>query len=96
LSDLTARVNKLATLRIAVKSAVVQNEITPFSVPVPAEGLVLWGKGFEVYRAGSMPWLASAGMTYWADLDTHGFAILDQLRAWLPQTRSVLMDRAST
>jgi len=30
---------------------------------------------------------------YWGDLDTHGFAILNQLRAWLPQTRSFLMDR---
>ena len=27
------------------------------------------------------------------NLDTHGFAILDRLRAWLPQTRSLLMDR---
>lgn len=32
-------------------------------------------------------------ITYWGDLDTHGFAILDRLRAWLPQTRSVPMDR---
>ncbi|MGN6524272.1 MAG: Wadjet anti-phage system protein JetD domain-containing protein, partial [Actinomycetes bacterium] len=31
----------------------------------------------------------------WGDIDTHGFAILDRLRAWLPQTRSVLMDRAT-
>ena len=30
---------------------------------------------------------------YWGDLDTHGFAILDRLRAWLPQTTSFLMDR---
>jgi hypothetical protein len=30
---------------------------------------------------------------YWGDLDTHGFAILDKLRAWLPLTRSFLMDR---
>ena len=30
---------------------------------------------------------------YWGDIDTHGFAILDRLRAWLPQTRSVMMDR---
>lgn len=30
---------------------------------------------------------------YWGDLDTHGSAILDRLRAWLPQTRSFLMDR---
>ena len=32
-------------------------------------------------------------VTYWGDLDTHGFAILDRLRARLPQTRSLLMDR---
>lgn len=30
---------------------------------------------------------------YWGDLDTHGFAILHRLRAWLPQTLSFLMDR---
>jgi len=40
-----------------------------------------------------MPWLAEAAVDYWGDLDTHGFAILNQLRAWLPQTQSVLMDR---
>ena len=94
LSDLSARADELATLKIAAKFAViVENEITFLSVPVPAEGLVLWGKGFEVDRAGSMPWLAGADIVYWGDLDTHGFAILDQLRAWLPQTRSMLMDR---
>lgn len=27
------------------------------------------------------------------DIDTHGFAILDRLRAWMPAARSVLMDR---
>lgn len=32
-------------------------------------------------------------MHYWGDLDTHGFAILNRLRAWLPQTQSFLMDR---
>jgi hypothetical protein len=71
----------------------VENEITFLSVPVPTGGVVLWGKGFEVGRAGSMRWLAGSDVAYWGDLDTHGFAILNQLRAWLPQTRSLLMDR---
>ena len=49
LSDLTGRVDELMTLQIAARRAViVENEITFLSVPVPAEGLVLWGKGFEV------------------------------------------------
>ncbi len=94
LSDLTARVDELATLSVSVRLAVViENEITFLSVPVPRDGVVLWGKGFEVDRVGSMPWLAHADVAYWGDLDTHGFAILNQLRAWLPQTRSLLMDR---
>ena len=37
--------------------------------------------------------LTDAEVIYWGDIDTHGFAILDRLRAWLPQARSVLMDR---
>ena len=32
---------------------------------------------------------------YWGDIDTHGFAILDQLRGRLPAVRSFLMDRAT-
>ena len=34
-------------------------------------------------------------MYYWGDIDTHGFAILDQLRARLPHARSLLMDAAT-
>jgi hypothetical protein len=32
---------------------------------------------------------------YWGDIDTHGFAILDQLRSHLRTVRSFLMDRAT-
>lgn len=34
-------------------------------------------------------------MLYWGDLDTHGFRILDQLRAVHPQVVSVLMDEST-
>lgn len=54
---------------------------------------MFWGRGFDVDSVGRLPWLAEAEVIYWGDIDTHGFAILDRLRAWLPQTRSVLMDR---
>jgi hypothetical protein len=94
LSDLTVRLDELAKLDLVIgRALVIENEITFLSVPVPGDGVVLWGKGFEVDRAGALPWLAGADVGYWGDLDTHGFAILNQLRAWLPQTRSVLMDR---
>lgn len=96
LTDLAVRRDELALLDLPVHRAlIIENEITFLSVPVPPGGVVLWGRGFDVGLAGSMLWLADTDVDYWGDLDTHGFAILDQLRAWLPQTRSLLMDRAT-
>lgn len=94
LSELAVRSEELRDLALAPASAlVVENEVTYLSVDVPDAGVVLWGKGFEVDRVGRLPWLVDVDVVYWGDLDTHGFAILDRLRHWLPQTRSVLMDR---
>jgi hypothetical protein len=94
LTEMAVRATELAELAIAPRSAVViENEITYLSVDVPTEGAVIWGKGFDVDKVGRLPWLSDAGIIYWGDIDTHGFAILDRLRAWLPQARSVLMDR---
>jgi hypothetical protein len=94
LSEGAFRIEELAALPASVQTAVIiENETTYLTVPVPAQGVVLWGKGFEVDRAGSLPWLRDAVVHYWGDLDSHGFAILDKLRGWLPGTRSFLMDR---
>lgn len=96
LTELAARAEELARLPLRPAAAlVVENEVSYLSVPVPVGGVVLWGKGFEVDRVGRLPWLSAVDVRYWGDLDTHGFAILDRLRVWLPQTRSVLMDRAT-
>lgn len=93
-SEAVLRVEDLAAAEVSVRTAlIVENEISYLSVPIPAGGVVIWGKGFEVDRAGALPWLREAEVRYWGDLDTHGFAILHRLRAWLPQTGSVLMDR---
>lgn len=93
-TEATLRLDELAAADVSVRTAViVENEITYLAVPVPAKGVVLWGKGFDVSRPGSLPWLRDVEVHYWGDLDTHGFAILNRLRAWLPQTRSFLMDR---
>ncbi len=94
ISELALRASELAQLGIQPRSAaVVENEVTYLSIDVPHEGVVIWGKGFEVDRVGRLPWLVDVDVSYWGDIDTHGFAILDRLRAWLPQTRSTLMDR---
>lgn len=96
ITELATRAEELAELTIQPRAAIViENEITYLSVDVPKDGVVIWGKGFEVDRVGRLPWLVDVDVTYWGDIDTHGFAILDRLRAWLPQTESAVMDRAT-
>ena len=94
LTELAVRSDELAQLPLAPRTVVVcENEITYLSVPIPDDGIVIWGKGFEVDRVGRLPWLSGADIFYWGDIDTHGFAILNRLRVWLPHTVAVLMDR---
>lgn len=93
ITEATFRVDEAAALRVGVRAAVVvENETTFLSLKPPADGVLLWGKGFDVDRVGALRWLHQAPVWYWGDLDTHGFAILDRMRAWLPETRSFLMD----
>src|SRR5699024_4906589 len=94
LSEIVARTEEVSALTVAPRVAVVcENEITYLTVPIPKDGVVIWGKGFEVDRVGKLPWLTDSNVVYWGDIDTHGFAILHRLRTWLPQTTSILMDR---
>ena len=93
-TELAVRSIELAGLDLKPRIAIiVENEITYLSVDVPDDGVVLWGKGFDVDQVGRIPWLVGVRVLYWGDIDTHGFVIFDRLLAWLPQTKSVLMDR---
>src|SRR5205814_2049204 len=47
--------------------------------------------GFQSLSLAS--WLKSRPIHYWGDIDTHGFAILDSLRAYFGHVHSFLMDR---
>lgn len=94
LTEATVRVDEVAELTVVVRAAVVvENETTFLSLTPPRGGVVIWGKGFDTDRVGRMRWLVDVPVWYWGDLDSHGFAILDRLRAWLPRTASFLMDR---
>ncbi|MDR2566761.1 MAG: DUF2220 family protein [Bifidobacteriaceae bacterium] len=63
---------------------------------LPGSGaLALHGGGHAVDLLAEIGWLRDAPVAYWGDLDTHGFAILDRLRAFLPEARSLLMDQAT-
>jgi hypothetical protein len=81
-------------VRQQVKSLfIIENEINYLAFPDYPNALVIFGSGygFEAFR--SATWMHDCAIYYWGDLDTHGFAILNQLRAMLPHTQSFLMDQ---
>lgn len=79
-------------LSSASQALIIENEATYLAAPIPENGVVLWGKGYDAGNPASLRWLREVPVTYWGDIDTHGFAILNRVRSRLPQVRSVLMD----
>ena len=56
---------------------------------------MVFGLGYGLDSLKSAGWLNGTTIHYWGDIDSHGFAMLDQLRSYFPHTRSLLMDRAT-
>ena len=74
---------------------ITENEVNFLAFPPTANSLVIFGAGYGFEVLAGAPWLQTRRVHYWGDLDTHGFAILDQLRTHLPHAQSLLMDHAT-
>ncbi|MFA5508142.1 MAG: Wadjet anti-phage system protein JetD domain-containing protein, partial [Vulcanimicrobiota bacterium] len=94
LTDLTLTVGEFAHLDPGLRRAfIVENEVNFLAFPALPHSLVIFGSGYEVGALKLLEWLGGYELYYWGDLDTHGFAILNRLRAHFPQAVSLLMDR---
>jgi len=56
---------------------------------------VVFGLGYGLERLIQVEWLRRLAVYYCGSIDTHGFAILNRLRADLPHVRSFPMDRGT-
>ena len=93
-TDLTVPITQFAALASAVRRVfVTENEVNGLAFPPVADSLVIFGLGYSLALLAGVPWLQHRDIHYWGDIDTHGFAMLDQLRSHLPHARSLLMDR---
>ncbi|HUX42137.1 MAG TPA: DUF3322 domain-containing protein [Rectinemataceae bacterium] len=72
---------------------VTENEINFLAFPERPSALILFGAGYGFSSLAEAAWLKKCRIRYWGDLDTHGFAILNQFRAVFPEAESFLMDR---
>lgn len=95
-ADITLDAASFARLAPAVARVfITENEINFLAFPQVADSLLLFGAGYGFEVLSQAAWLMRCEVFYWGDIDTHGFAILDQLRTQLPHARSLLMDRAT-
>ncbi|MHB1710381.1 MAG: Wadjet anti-phage system protein JetD domain-containing protein [Acidimicrobiales bacterium] len=93
-TELTLRTEELASLELASHTVfIVENEITYLAFPGVPGAIVVFGSGFGLGSLRPLPWLERKEIVYWGDIDTHGFDILNRLRARFDNVRSILMDQ---
>jgi hypothetical protein len=95
-ADLTVDATTFAALQPGVERVfITENEVNFLAFPPVRASLLVFGAGYGFEVLAGADWLRRCDVHYWGDIDTHGFAILDQLRTHLPGARSMLMDRAT-
>ena len=95
-ADIEADAATFAALDPAVAQAfITENEINFLAFPDVPKSMVIFGAGYGFETLGKARWLNACRLRYWGDIDTHGFAILDQFRAHFPHAESFLMDRVT-
>ena len=93
LTDIEVPIEQFASLDIKAQTIfITENEINGLCLPQIPGAMVIFGLGYGAEILRQAAWLADKAIYYWGDIDTHGFAILNHVRAFLPQTVSLMMD----
>jgi hypothetical protein len=96
LGDITLDAESFARLDPTVSRVfITENETNFLAFPQVKESLVIFGAGYGFEMLCEAKWLKRCRIHYWGDIDTHGFAILDQLRSDFDHVESFLMDRTT-
>lgn len=94
--DVSLDANSFARLNPRVSRVfITENEINFLAFPDVKNSLILFGAGYGFEMLRQAAWLQHCRIHYWGDIDTHGFAMLDQLRSQFTHVESFLMDRAT-
>ena len=94
LPDIALDAANFANLELPVERVfITENETNFLAFPRVPRAIVVFGAGYGWEALARAEWLHRCQLHYWGDIDTHGFAILDQLRGYFPDVASLLMDR---
>lgn len=92
--DISVPISELAQADLDVDTVfITENKINGLSFPPVKRSMVIFGLGYGIEILPDIFWLGKKNIFYWGDIDTHGFAILSQLRGYFPKANSILMDR---
>ena len=92
LSDISLPLNEFMSLDIDCSRVfITENKINGLSFPNIKNSIVIFGLGYGVELLKDVKWLENRELIYWGDIDTHGFAILSQIRGYFPHIKSMLM-----
>ena len=78
--------------RIPQTVIVCENLVSVLALPKVPGALAIHGGGYAVSALAGVEWLAETPLYYWGDLDSNGFAILNQLRSHFSHAVSLMMD----
>lgn len=97
LPDVTLDATSFARLEASYirRVFITENETNFLAFPCASESIVIFGGGYGWDSLSRADWLMRCSLHYWGDIDTHGFAILHQLRSRFGHVESFLMDRAT-
>lgn len=94
LADLSLDSHNFAKLNLSpARVFITENETNFLAFPQVANALLIFGAGYGWDALAHADWLQHCEIYYWGDIDTHGFAILNQLRHRFAHVRSFLMDQ---
>jgi hypothetical protein len=79
----------------AAQVFITENETNFLAFPDVPNSVVIFGAGYGWDALAAAHWLRRCTLFCWGDIDTHGFAILDQLRGRFEHVESLLMNRAT-
>ena len=95
-ADITLDADNFSRMQLDVRRIfITENETNFLAFPAVPGAMVIFGSGYGWDALAKARWLDRCEAWYWGDIDTHGFAILDQLREHFPHISSFLMDSAT-
>lgn len=94
LSDVSVPLPEFQRMSLPIRRVfLVENKMNGLCFPQSPQAMVIFGLGYGAASLAEIPWLRKLEIYYWGDIDTHGFAILNQMRGIFPGAHSVLMDQ---